>query len=329
MLWLLLPLLLSARQTCQMPSGEANTGYECQYLSSHKELSCQCARHSLHIADLASLLSTAHSHVESLRLGHCQSIDLRLDLLTVPQPFYQVRLEAADQVRLHGVKLGQQSDLDIVMRNVRQSLDVFGHIDCLDCSRDDTEDVRLQARPTLVLQIKNATNASLHYLDVSQVNMRLSLRNVENVKIDSTVFDTLAKNAIEVWYSKKLEVTNSVVKESEEEAIVTNHVDNVRLQNTVGILNSSLLVMSDLTKVEMMCTAQYSSDFTLRLLSWSSELCSPLSLDGIQSRTGNSWRTNSPKTGTIVVTVLCGVVVFIVIMVLCYLNKTGKLHNML
>jgi len=324
MLSLLVPVLLSAGLTSQMPSEERNSGYECQYLSSHKELSCQCSGNNINIADLALLLSSTPGPVESLKLGHCHSLDLSLDVVRVVQPFYQLRLEAVDQVRLHGVRLSQQSNLDIVMRNVRQGLAVLGDIHCVDCRQEDGDDVRLQARPTLILQVKNATNASFHYLDVSDVNIRLSLRNVENVNIDSTVFDNLAKNAIEVWHSKRFEVTNSVVKESEEKAIVTNHVESVRLHNTLGILNSSLLIMSDLTRLEMMCTARYTRDFTLELLSWSAELCSPLSLDGIQLRSGES-----PKAGTIVVTVLCGVVVFIVIIVLCYLNKTGKLNNLL
>merc|ERR1712154_271613 len=291
MLSLLVPVLLSAGLTSQMPSEERNSGYECQYLSSHKELSCQCSGNNINIADLALLLSSTPGPVESLKLGHCHSLDLSLDVVRVVQPFYQLRLEAVDQVRLHGVRLSQQSNLDIVMRNVRQGLAVLGDIHCVDCRQEDGDDVRLQARPTLILQVNN----------------------------DSTVFDNLAKNAIEVWHSKRFEVTNSVVKESEEKAIVTNHVESVRLHNTLGILNSSLLIMSDLTRLEMMCTARYTRDFTLELLSWSAELCSPLSLDGIQLRSGES-----PKAGTIVVTVLCGVVVFIVIIVLCYLNKTGK-----
>ena len=324
MLSLLVSLLLSAGHTSQTPSRGSNSGYECQYLASHKELSCQCSSHNINIANLPLLLASTYSPVESLKLGHCQSVDLTLDLVNVVQPFYQVRLEAVDLVRLHGVRLSHNSNLDIVMRNVRQSLGVFGAIDCVDCRQEDGDDVRLNARPTLILQVKNATNASFHYLDVRDVNTRLSLRNVENVNIDSTVFDNLAKNAIEVWHSKVLEVTNSVVRQTEEEAIVTNHVESVRLHNTLGILNSSLVVMSDSTRLEMMCTAQYSRDSTLELLSWSEEFCSPLSLEGIElgPRYG-------PRRSTVVVTVLCGVVVFIVIIVLCYLNKTGKLNNIL
>ena len=102
---LLLSVFLSAGLSYQQP-GETNTGYECQYLSSHKELSCQCSRHTMNIANLAELISSTPSPVESLKLEYCQSVDLRLDMVRVTQPFYQVRVEAADQVR----QPGQQED---------------------------------------------------------------------------------------------------------------------------------------------------------------------------------------------------------------------------
>ena len=317
-----------------VPSTEQNSGYECQYLSSHKELSCQCTGYNMNLVNLAHLVSSVSSSVESLKVSECVSVDLSLDLVSLTQPFYQVRVEAAHQVRLHGVRLARDSNVDIIIRNINNSLDVFGHITCVDCTADDDggsdgdDDVRLQAQPTLILQVKNTTNASLHYLDIGSVNLRLSVRNVQHLNIDTTHIHDLAENAIEVWYSRGLEITNTIVKNSQDNAIVVNHVDQVRLHNTVGILNSSLLLMSDLTRVEMMCTAEYTGDSSMKLLSWSDQLCSPLNLEGLQPSGGHNQQSSS-KTATILLTSMCGVVVFIVILVLCYLNKTGKLHTLL
>jgi len=326
---LLVPLLLPLATVWSVPSAEQNSGYECQYLSSHKELSCQCTRYNMNLVNLAHLVSSVSSSVESLKVSECVSVDLSLDLVSLTQPFYQVRLEAVHQVRLHGVRLARHTNLDIILRNINKSLDVFGHINCVDCTDGgDGDDVRLQAQPTLILQVKNTTNASLHYLDIGSVNLRLSARNVEHLNIDTTHIHHLAENAIEVWYSRGLEITNSIVRNSQDNAIVVNHVDKVRLHNTVGILNSSLLVMSDLTRVEMMCTAEYTGDSSMKLLSWSDQLCSPLNLEGLQQSGGHNQQSSS-KTATVLLTVMCGVVVFMVILVLCYLNKAGKLHTML
>ena len=327
---LLIPLLLPLATVWSVPSTEQNSGYECQYLSSHKELSCQCTRYNINLVNLAHLVSSVSSSVESLKVSECVSVDLSLDLVSLTQPFYQVRVEAANQVRLHGVRLARHNNLDIIVRNINNSLDVFGHIDCVDCTDDDGGgDVRLQAQPTLILQVKNTTNASLHYLDIGSVNLRLSARNVQHLNIEATNIHHLAENAIEVWHSRGLEITNSIVRNSEEKAIVVNHVDRVRLHNTVGIINSSLLVMSDLTRVEMMCTAEYTSDSSVKLLAWSDQLCSPLNLEGLPHPPGGHSQLSSSKTATILLTAMCGVVVFIVILVLCYLNKAGKLHTML
>ena len=330
---LLVPLLLPLARVWSVPSPEQNSGYECQYLSSHKELSCQCSRYNMNLVNLADLVSSVPSSVESLKVSECVSVDLSLDLVSLARPFYQVRLEAAHQVRLHGVRLARHTNLDIIIRNIKNSLDVFGHITCVDCSNGgdggNGGDVRLQAQPTLILQVKNASKASLHYLDIGDVNLRLSARNVPHLNIDAVHISHLAENAIEVWYSREVEITNSIVRASQENAIVANHVDKVRLHNTVGILNSSLLLMSDLTRVEMMCTAEYTGDSSMKLLSWSDQLCSPLSLDGLHPTPGGEDQHSSSKTATILLTAMCGVVVFIVILLLCYLNKTGKLHTML
>ena len=55
--FLLLPLVA----VWCVPSAEQNSGYECQYLSSHKELACQCTSHNLNLVNLAELVSSSSS----------------------------------------------------------------------------------------------------------------------------------------------------------------------------------------------------------------------------------------------------------------------------
>ena len=109
---------------------------ECQYLRSHKvgyfsriiqgfnepfvcqELVCQCTRYHSDIVSLPRLISRALGHdnnntmgdennvtgarasVESLKIEHCASLHVSLDLREITQPFYQLRIENMDNVML-------------------------------------------------------------------------------------------------------------------------------------------------------------------------------------------------------------------------------------
>ena len=189
---------------------------------------CQCIRYHSDIVSLPRLISRAldtnvtdiRDAVESLKIEHCASLHVNLDMTEIIQPFYQLRIENIDNVMIRDIKLNHDGDLDLVIRNVRSQVTMSGRVTCEDCghvtglvTERDSDDIRDTARPTLVIQLKNVTMTQVIYLDVAQVNTRLSARNVDRLAIDNTVIDKLARNSVEVWYADTFSVENTAVKE--------------------------------------------------------------------------------------------------------------------
>ena len=195
---------------------------------------CQCIRYHSDIVSLPRLISRAldqdtnvtdiRDAVESLKIEHCASLHVNLDMTEIIQPFYQLRIENIDNVMIRDIKLNHDGDLDLVIRNVRSQVTMSGRVTCEDCghvtddhqvlvTERDSDDIRDTARPTLVIQLKNVTMTQVIYLDVAEVNTRLSARNVDRLAIDNTVIDKLARNSVEVWYADTFSVENTAVNE--------------------------------------------------------------------------------------------------------------------
>ena len=142
-----------------------------------QELVCQCIRYHSDIVSLPRLISSAldtgdtnvtdvraRDAVESLKIEHCVSLHINLDLREITQPFYQLRIENMDSVMVRDIKLNHDGDLDLVIRNVRSHVTMSGHVTCDDCAHvteRDSEDIRDRARPTLVIQLKNVTQTQV------------------------------------------------------------------------------------------------------------------------------------------------------------------------
>ena len=198
---------------------------------------CQCIRYHSDIVSLPRLISSAldtgdtnvtdiraRDAVESLKIEHCVSLHINLDLREITQPFYQLRIENIDNVMVRDIKLNHDGDLDLVIRNVRSQVTLSGRVTCEDCghvtddqqglvTERDSDDIRDTARPTLVIQLKNVTMTQIIYLDIAGVNTRLSARNVDRLAIDNTVIDKLDKNSVEVWYADTFSIENTAVNE--------------------------------------------------------------------------------------------------------------------
>ena len=331
-----LVFLLVLGHTDLSPQLSQHYDYECQYLSVHKELVCQCTRYHLDITSVATVTRGAGGHVESVKLEQCQSVNIGMDMVEIVQPFYQIRLENIDRMRIHDVKLGHADNLDIVVRNVRDMVHVSGEVTCTDCGDHDGDngDVRETARPTLILQVKDVASTQMEYLDISNVNTRISLRNIETVSIDSSIIDTITENAIEAWYVKTLSMKNTIINNASDKGITINHVDAVNLFHTLGIKNTTLNIMSKNTSLITQCTAVFSSYDTrdIRVYNWNKSECGSVSeaQDKFQStfhdQLSSAGRT---RTGTIVTIVLCALLVVSVIILLIILNRKGKLDRLL
>eukprot|EP00092_Neocalanus_flemingeri_P021147 GFUD01022920.1.p1 GENE.GFUD01022920.1~~GFUD01022920.1.p1 ORF type:complete len:327 (-),score=79.69 GFUD01022920.1:37-1017(-) len=306
---------------------QAGTEYHCEYLAAHRDLVCQCQRYTMTISSLSSLIAKYPGRVESIKLHLCQSLDLTISTVDIQQPFYQLRIEDIDQVTLHGVELGHGHALDILVRNVRDHLNMVGRIECSDCPKlqsNSSMDVRLSAKPTLIMQVKDTTQATIQYMDITSVNFRLKTRNVENIKIVNSQVDKMTKNAVELFYSQRLDISNSIFKHVEEAAMIINHVDRVEVTHTLGFNNRSLQLLSNKTEVVFSCTAPYDGIMG-PLYSWEEEKCGPVSVLLYQGKE----KGKGGGTGAVILTISCVGVLIIVMLVVIFMHRRGKLDILL
>merc|ERR1712130_326604 len=187
----------------------------------------------------------SRGHVESLKIEHCQNVDINFDMLDIVQPFYQVRLENIGALSVNNVMLRQKDNLDIIIRNVKSRVTISGVIQCVDCGHKNSSvsklgDIRDLAQPTLILQTKDS----------------VEILNVENVNIRDTA-----------------------IVSSTDKAVSLNLVHTVTVSHTIGISADTFNILSDGTVLDIKCTAQYQnsdlehSDKRLRMLDWDLSEC--------------------------------------------------------
>ena len=258
------------------------------------------------VPSLADLLSDAPGQVESLKLHLCQSLELNLNTVGVKQPFYQVRVEDTDLVKLNGGQL-IGNGLDILVRSVRDFVSFAGVM------------VGIEKSVKLNLQVKDSREARLHYLDMGNVGLRLKTRNVEEVNIINTQIDNITENAVEVFYTKSLQISNSIFKHVDNESVTVNHVSSINVRNTLGVTNSSFAFLSPPDEVLLSCVAPYQGPVG-PLYSWGED-CPPLRA---LSLTGDS-----TSIGAALLTTACVMILLLIILLLVFLHRKGRLDWLL
>jgi hypothetical protein len=277
------------------------------------------------ISSLASLLSEYPGHVESIKLHLCQSLDISISTLDIPQPFYQLRLENTDQVTIHGLELGRGHALDILVRNVKDTLTMLGRVGCPDCpaASNTSSDIRTEARPTMVMQVKDTRKATMSYMDITNINFRLKSRNVEAISIVNTQVDRLTQNSLEIFYSQVVDISNSIFKHIDDDSVTLNHVDKIEVKHTLGVNDNTFHILSNQTLLSLSCTAPYTGMLG-PLYTWEEEMCGPVSVlpfHGDAVKDGGS--------GVVILTMCCVGVILTLILVLLLLHRKGKLEQLL
>merc|ERR1719471_2003038 len=270
-------------------------------------------------------------HVESLKIEHCQYVDINFDMLDIIQPFYQVRLEKIEALSVNNVMLRQRDNLDIIIRNVKSRVTISGVAQCVDCGFQNSNetkigDIRDLAQPTLILQIKNSSEVQLEYLDIANINLRFSVSNVHSINIDNTVIEKAAKDSVQILNVGSFNIRDTAIVSSTDKALTIKHVDSVTVSHTIGISANTFNILSDETILIIRCTAQYQSesklsDQRLKMLDWDMSECGTLSENGL----GPGYRShNLPSSAisiTIISVIICAVSVLILLITLCQMHR--------
>ena len=169
----------------------------CVYLDKSQELDCVCDDDNEEEFTTFTLPSAANGNasVASLKLHQCRSTEIKMDLRPLERPFYRMRVEDVENVRVEGITLLAGDAVDVWFRNVNGSLKIGGDISCDDC------DEKNATRPKLMVHIVDVGSVELDNLMVGgDVAAKIKVRNVAgSMRVRDSYFKSLPRDGLEVF----------------------------------------------------------------------------------------------------------------------------------
>jgi len=179
----------------------------------------------------------------------------------------------------------------------------------------------------LSLQIRDSSQANIQYVKLTNIDFRLKSRNVENIEISNSDISGLQQHGIEIFYTDKLKIQNSVFNAASNISLLLNHVNFFSVDHTIGLSNNTFEILSQSTTLEFSCTVPQQGTGGL-LYSWDRELCGPPGVSVLLSRSEGLLHTGGISV-CLVITGVATVVLLGAILVILHLQKRGKLDSLL
>ena len=181
--------------------------------------------------------------------------------------------------------------------------------------------------PLLSLQIKDSAQANIQYVKLTNIDFRLKSRNVENIEISNCEIFGLQQHGIEIFYTDKLKIQNSVLHAASNISLLLNHVNLFSVDHTIGLSNHTFEILSQSTTLEFSCTVPQQGTEGL-LYSWDTELCGPHGVSVLLSR-GEGLLQSGEVSVCLVLTGISTLLLLGAILVILHLQKRGKLDSLL
>jgi len=327
---LLLLIYLVSYSHCYVEITEAikhESDHKCEYVKTTKDLNCHCLRSSMVVPSISQILNKIpDQRVESLSFNKCSSLDLNIstvDLLWTA--LYQIRIDDTEYVTIRGIELLPDDSLDIHVNNVKKHFNLIGDLKCTSCEANMNSSEN--TLPLLSLQIKDSVQANIQYVKLTNIDFRLKSRNVENIEISNCEISGLQQHGIEIFYTDKLKIQNSVLNAASNTSLLLNHVNLFSVDHTIGLSNHTFDILSQSTTLQFSCTVPQQSTEGL-LYSWDTELCGPPGLSVLLSR-GEGLLQSGGVSVCLVLTGVSTLVLLGVILVILHLQKRGKLDSLM
>ena len=217
----------------------------CVYLDKSQELDCVCDEGRGHnegdevVNDddegytPFTLPSAANGNatVASLKLHQCHSTEVRMDLRLLQRPFYRMRVEDVENVRVDGVTLLAGDTVDVWFRNVNGTLRISGDIACDNCN-----DGNSTSRPKLMVHIVDVGSVELDNLMVGgDVAVKIKVRNVAGtMQVRDSYFKSLPRDGLEVFnVAEGVSVRHSEFHDTTAGSALFNGVDKGWMDSSV------------------------------------------------------------------------------------------------
>jgi len=228
--------------------------HKCEYEKTTNDLNCHCSRSSMLVPSISQILKEfPDKRVDSLSFNRCSSLDLNIstvDLLWTAR--YQLRVDDTEYVTIRGIELLPEDSLDIHVNNVKKHFNLIGDLKCNSCESNNNSSEN--SLPLLSLQIKDSSQANIQYVKLTNIDFRLKSRNVENIEISNSEISGLQQHGIEIFYTDKLKIRNSVFNAASNISLLLNHVNLFSVDHTIGLSNNTFEILSQSTTLEFSCT---------------------------------------------------------------------------
>ena len=317
----------------------------CVYLDKSQELDCVCDEGRGHnegdevVNDddegytPFTLPSAANGNatVASLKLHQCHSTEMRMDLRPLDRPFYRMRVEDVENVRVDGITLLANDTVDVWFRNVNGSLRISGDVTCDDCDGGGGN----ATRPKLMVHIVDVGSVELDNLMVGgDVAVKIKVRNARSMRVRDSYFKSLPRDGLEVFnVAEGVSVRHSEFHDTTAGSALFNGVKRLDVRDSLLDREAVELLNEETAEVSWLCT--------LSPLQSPSEAMSPEELANCTLPTGRSFMREGDRGGgggggggaeaggAIALAVVSATLFIAAVAVLAVLHRSGKLEQYL
>jgi len=318
----------------------------CVYLDKSQELDCVCdegrrrrdddddddEEEEEYTAFTLPSASNGNASVASLKLHQCHSTEMRMDLRPLDRPFYRMRVEDVENVRVDGITLLANDTVDVWFRNVNGSLRISGDVTCDDCDGGGGN----ATRPKLMVHIVDVGSVELDNLMVGgDVAVKIKVRNVAgSMRVRDSYFKSLPRDGLEVFnVAEGVSVRHSEFHDTTAGSALFNGVGRLDVRDSLLDRKAVEVLNEETAEVSWLCTLS-------PLESPSEAMWSPAELANCTLPTGRSFMaaegdggggggSGAEAGGAIALAVVSATLFIAAVAVLAVLHRSGKLEQYL
>jgi hypothetical protein len=285
-------------------------------------------------------VNSLQTEVASLKLDRCDSVNLKLDLRSLPQPFYRLKLENIRHVIINGIIVRPNDTVDFWFNNIAVNLTFKGEIECPQCPKGhQSEKVQILHEGKLVTSPHVAVTSSVpqlrlnvlksgdlkfdNFVKKSNVDLSLKIRDVKSVTFLDSYFSDLMTSSVEIFNVDDVTVMHSEFHQCSDHFLVANtYVKNITIQDCLMEENAILTLSNDTTRVEKKCT------ISPILINTDEQFLGPECVNTVIGRWISTQQGSNPgveSTGAITLALVSSAILMTVVLMLYTLHRQGKL----
>jgi len=283
-------------------------------------------------------------------ISGCREVDIE----SKPKQTDSIVLENSTQVRVHGIQVSEGRNTDLIVQDV-ESLVLQGEVTCIGCIQPSTSYVQYKTEgvipaevprprvkkhlPLLQVQVSDVKNFTVHEFSTGRggqemVDFRLKVDNVERMSARDVYFNHLHPSAVDVSRTPDVTIAQGEFHNASFGSLkFDGGCEKIVIKDSLLPKSSLMLLNSNRTSVSFNCTVspdRLATDL-LKMMSQETDV-DPDCSTAISRWLGTSSLTAAAETecgAAVALAVVSTVILLIVVAVLLYMDRTGRLDNYL